>query len=775
MLPNTMTIDPRIASAAAAVFDRLPGGSLHLARSAQWMRSVAVREVMARLLAPHADYESLRESVRAGTAARPVDAAAAWQWVHVALAIGQQQLEPSDVDDAIAMFDLARSVLPASQWATRDAQGLAQLMWSAGRSGEIDSELLKRLPPGEREFLEIDLIGLSQGIASAPWIDALNAALTSRGVAPIGLNMVGATMFDRLGSTEARAAVSGPLVSVVMSAYRPGPEILTAVRSILDQTWAELELLVVDDASGHEFDDTFDCVAALDSRVQVLRQPVNRGTYAARNWAMRVSAGEFITFQDADDWSHPERIELQVQPLVEEPALLRTHSQSVRASTDLIFQCSGYKVMRANASSHLFRRSVLDRLGGFDRVRKGADTEFDLRVEAAFPERGLVLTEPLAFVRLDPTSLSRADFVPGWWRSDRAEYRDAMRHWHRAIESGADPLLTPELVHRPLTAPRAFLRDTGVELTDPETLALADWTMDDALHRTALDHMRGHLKSARGVGLVQVRSLRGYGAPGSERLSRAARLAIASTEAQVVSPEDQLHVPEVVVWQPDVLQFPTSLPVGISADRVEIVDDGCEGVHWSRGDVERVAVEWFGVEPTWRTDPALDIDPVLLRTPRNRFRAHRPVVGWIAEADGSDLPNDSAAMLQAYPAGEEMDIRLVGVRRALSLHGIAADRSWLLHEPGDVTAREFWHQVDFAVAAPSNPRRRALERTVGEALAAGCVVVLQPASASWFGDAVVAAELADMAAVVHRLRGDRDTYVEQLERGRLWARTRLAS
>jgi len=64
---------------------------------------------------------------------------------------------------------------------------------------------------------------------------------------------------------------------------------------------------------------------------------------------------------------------------------------------------------------------------------------------------------------------------------------------------------------------------------------------------------------------------------------------------------------------------------------------------------------------------------------------------------------------------------------------------------------------------------------VGEALAAGCVVVLPPACAVWFGDAVVAAEPADMASVVHGLRGDRGAYVAQVERGRLWARALLAS
>jgi len=769
-----MALDPHIVDAAAATAAASVDGYSHLASSALSMRSVAVRDVMARVLAPGADFASFRDAVRAGTAVRPTNAAEAERWIRFAVTVGYQQLEPGDTDDAIAMFDVARSVLPVSEWVPDDARAFVGVLWEGGRSAEIDPELLARLEYRDRVFIELDLMGLSDGIGTNRWIDSLNDFLTARGVAPIGLDNAGDSPFDRLSSTVEPASVNGPLVTVIMSAYKPEAEIFPAVRSVLDQTWADLELLIVDDASGPEFGGILDRLEALDPRIRVLRQSVNRGTYAARNLAMGESAGEYITFHDSDDWAHPERIERQMRPLLKDATVVGTHSSCIRATPDFVFQRLGFTAFRRlNASSHLFRRSVLHHLGGFDRVRKGADTEFHFRLEAAFPGRSVRIWDPLAFIRLNDSSLSRSDFLPGWWRPDRAEYRDAMLFWHQAIEAGADPRLGPDLARWPLTPPRAFQRDSGVELSAPDVLVLADWTMDDTLHRAAFAAICRQAESGVQIGVVQARSIRARNATHMDRSSRSVRQAISSREILAVSIEDDVRVSTLVVAQPDLLQFPTSLPVGISADRVQIVDDGGDGVHWARADVERVAKDWFGVEPRWRADPRPGIDPALVRTPRDRFRARRPVVGWIAEPDGSDLPIDPDVVAQAYPGSAAVDVRLVGASEPWGRHGIEVDRSWLIYGAEDVTMRQLWHQVDFAVSAPNAPQRRALEQTVGEALAAGCVAVLPARFASWFGDAAVAAEPPDMAAVVAELWNSREAYLEQVDRGRLWVRANL--
>src|SRR5690606_37950815 len=108
---------------------------------------------------------------------------------------------------------------------------------------------------------------------------------------------------------------TGPLVSIIVSCWQPNEQLLTSVRSLLSQTWQSVEVIVVDDASPRHFHSVLDEVQSLDERVTVLRQPSNQGTYAARNAALQVAKGEFVTFQDSDDWSHPRRIERQVAHL----------------------------------------------------------------------------------------------------------------------------------------------------------------------------------------------------------------------------------------------------------------------------------------------------------------------------------------------------------------------------------------------------------------------------------------------------------------------------
>ncbi len=100
-----------------------------------------------------------------------------------------------------------------------------------------------------------------------------------------------------------------PLVSVVIPAYNAERFLGRAMRSALAQTYAHLELIVVDDGST---DGTAEVIRSFrDRRVQHLSQP-NRGQGAARNLGIRASAGRYVTFLDADDVYLPEKVQRQV-------------------------------------------------------------------------------------------------------------------------------------------------------------------------------------------------------------------------------------------------------------------------------------------------------------------------------------------------------------------------------------------------------------------------------------------------------------------------------
>ncbi|HSP96150.1 MAG TPA: glycosyltransferase [Candidatus Dormibacteraeota bacterium] len=100
---------------------------------------------------------------------------------------------------------------------------------------------------------------------------------------------------------------SAPTVSIVLPTYQRGELIGRAIRSVLVQTFADFELVVVDDGST---DDTVAEVSRFsDPRLRYLRCDVNRGAAAARNAGIQQTAAPFLAFQDSDDEWLPNKLE----------------------------------------------------------------------------------------------------------------------------------------------------------------------------------------------------------------------------------------------------------------------------------------------------------------------------------------------------------------------------------------------------------------------------------------------------------------------------------
>jgi glycosyltransferase involved in cell wall biosynthesis len=100
------------------------------------------------------------------------------------------------------------------------------------------------------------------------------------------------------------------MISVVIPAYNRENTIRRAVKSVLDQTYSDLEVLVVDDGST---DGTAEVLKQIsDSRFSYLKMDANRGACAARNMGVAVARGEWVAFQDSDDSWHADKLEKQM-------------------------------------------------------------------------------------------------------------------------------------------------------------------------------------------------------------------------------------------------------------------------------------------------------------------------------------------------------------------------------------------------------------------------------------------------------------------------------
>jgi glycosyltransferase involved in cell wall biosynthesis len=100
-------------------------------------------------------------------------------------------------------------------------------------------------------------------------------------------------------------------VSVIVPSFNRRALTARAVRSILDQTWHDLEVLVVDDGSREE--EVYAPEPAEADRVRVIRQGVNGGVSAARNTGIKAAAASLVAFLDSDDYWLPHKLEEQLR------------------------------------------------------------------------------------------------------------------------------------------------------------------------------------------------------------------------------------------------------------------------------------------------------------------------------------------------------------------------------------------------------------------------------------------------------------------------------
>lgn len=566
---------------------------------------------------------------------------------------------------------------------TAQAETRAQLLLAAGRLDDAtDAAGQRPVRPGVRSITEADSRNprLRPGVSEPEWIAGLSRALVKPGIIPLTLAPAGRTTFDRLtsGAPERAGSIRGPLVAVVMSAYDPDERIVTAVNSLIEQTWADWELLIVDDASPAPLPGILDRVAGLDSRVRVIRKAVNGGTYRARNTALAQTGAEFFTCLDSDDWAHPQRLEKGMEPLLADPELMATRSMCVRADEDLVITRPGYHGHIVNAPSLLVRMyPAVHRLGFFDTVRKAADTEYAVRLEAVFGTPVETLRDNvLTMARHEATSLSFGEFAPGWRHGARSAYRQAYGRWHEEIRAGADPFLDPE-APRMFPAPARWMRPVDARLAAPRVLDVV--LCDDV--RTGGRAVPGALARARAltaaghrVGLLHTENLVDF-TPDEAPLDPAIQALIDEGQIERIHLEDDLRTRLVVVGDPELMQFPPWAARSFAAERVLVLDPG--GALADPATARANASALFGPEPLWGTAPATDphgvdgIEALLART-RARSATSRDHAAESGAADAPAAEDHTWLTIATRRPGDGESADGLAVRHTADADGAAA-------------------------------------------------------------------------------------------------------
>ena len=211
-----------------------------------------------------------------------------------------------------------------------------------------------------------------------------------------------------------------PKVSVIIPTYNNARFLAEGIDSVLNQTYKDIEVIVVDDGST---DETSDIARQYGDKVKYIRQE-NKGHAIARNVGLKASTGEYCAFLDADDVWYPEKTELQVRILDQEPQVGIVHCDQVNIDSKgvslgkfvrnkryLDGEIFKYLLLRKGhigTSTALFRRKCFEQLGMLDETMReygSEDREFWLRISKNYLIR--YMEDALVNYRVLDNSLSR--------------------------------------------------------------------------------------------------------------------------------------------------------------------------------------------------------------------------------------------------------------------------------------------------------------------------------------------------------------------------------
>lgn len=349
-------------------------------------------------------------------------------------------------------------------------------MQAAALQAKLEAEFAM-LP--EAALAKINLLGAQSTLTSQNWSSLLNSIYEQAGLPPIALQNDTLSMHSLKSAALAQSHFSDSskaseksLVSVIVPMYNAAETIVYVLECLNNQSWPNLEIVVSDDCST---DNSIELV-----RSWIARQPVNpgrkwklltgeqnSGAYAVRNRGMAAATGKFLTVNDADDWAHCQKIELQVNAILESDGVASVSSM-VRTLPNLTFWCWRLEerwVFR-NVSSLMISADVLQKIGYWDEIKAGADTEYYYRLLTVFGDSAVeaVLPDvPLSFQLVRNNSLTQsADLhLATQFEGPRKWYLDAAFAWH--ADNNTTLFLEANQKQRKFYAPASLITQLQVQ------------------------------------------------------------------------------------------------------------------------------------------------------------------------------------------------------------------------------------------------------------------------------------------------------------------------
>lgn len=261
--------------------------------------------------------------------------------------------------------------------------------------------------------------------------------------------------------------MSSPQVSVIMPVYNQADYIAGAIKSIFEQTYTNWELIIINDEST---DSTAEVVAQFDDpRIRYIYQ-ANKGASGARNTGIAKSSGKYVTFLDADDMYHADKLKAQVTHLDKKPDIGLSYLSTIvidqqenalmleqaPAKTSLDSLLLGWPI---TMNDFMVRRSWIEEVGGFDEsLVINEDRDFFVRLNLGGCQ----------FARVDRFLTYRRLYAGKVLRNPAAKFADSFRVLDRAFTDPrcpADVLALRDMAYANLYLYGAYQASVQLETT----------------------------------------------------------------------------------------------------------------------------------------------------------------------------------------------------------------------------------------------------------------------------------------------------------------------
>lgn len=222
--------------------------------------------------------------------------------------------------------------------------------------------------------------------------------------------------------------ISKPKVSIILPTYNRAQYIFEAIESVQQQTYANWELLVVDDGSTDRTIQLFR-ETITDDRVILLETPCRLGITGSRNMGLKNATGDLIAFIDSDDLWDRSKLEKQINAFFEYPEagyclaggynfkkqgeptqFFYKRSEGIRYG-DLFLSFFKSEVTAATPSL-VFKKDCLEKTGLFREEIFFADLEYILKLARLY--KGIILYEPMVFRRIHESNISTTEWEKGY-------------------------------------------------------------------------------------------------------------------------------------------------------------------------------------------------------------------------------------------------------------------------------------------------------------------------------------------------------------------------